>query len=76
MLSNIHLTTLVITLIILIVLSVFLSAAETAVIAVNRYRLKYEARLGNKGAQRLQKLLRRPDRLLGAILISVTFVNR
>ena len=43
--------------------------------AINRYRLKYLAREKNKSAIRIEKLLRRPDRLLGIILIGNNFVN-
>ena len=43
--------------------------------AINRYRLKYLAREKNKSALRIEKLLRRPDRLLGIILIGNNFVN-
>ena len=43
--------------------------------AINRYKLKYLAREKNKSAIRIEKLLRRPDRLLGIILIGNNFVN-
>jgi Mg2+/Co2+ transporter CorB len=43
--------------------------------AINRYRLKYLAKDKNKAAIRIEKLLRRPDRLLGIILIGNNFVN-
>ena len=43
--------------------------------AINRYRLKYLAKEKNKAAIRIEKLLRRPDRLLGIILIGNNFVN-
>ena len=43
--------------------------------AINRYRLKYLAKEKNKSAIRIEKLLRRPDRLLGIILIGNNFVN-
>ncbi len=41
--------------------------------AINRYRLRHLARKGNLNAQRVAKLLERPDRLLGIILIGDTF---
>ena len=43
--------------------------------ALNRYRLRHLARSGNKGAIRTSKLLERPDRLIGVILIGNNFVN-
>lgn len=60
-------------LIFLILLSSFFSAAETGMMAVNRYRLKHLARKHNVRAQRALKLLERPDRLLSVILIGDTF---
>lgn len=59
----------------LILLAAFFSCAETALMAVNRYRLRHKARLKKRYAMRLLKLLKRPDRLLGAILIGNTFAN-
>ncbi len=43
--------------------------------ALNRYRLKHRANSGHKGALRVQKLLKTPDRLLGVILLGNNFVN-
>ena len=43
--------------------------------AVNRYRLRHQARLKKRYAISLLQLLKRPDRLLGAILIGNTFAN-
>jgi putative hemolysin len=53
-------------------LSVFFSAAETAFMAVNRLRLKYQADAGDKQAQSIQEILANPDRLLGVILLGAT----
>jgi putative hemolysin len=53
-------------------LSVFFSAAETAFMAVNRIRLKYQADAGDKQAKTIQGILANPDRLLGVILLGVT----
>jgi len=58
----------------LLLLSAFFSIAETAMMAVNRYRLKFLVSQGSSAAQRVQRLLERPDRLLGAILIGNTLV--
>jgi Mg2+/Co2+ transporter CorB len=43
--------------------------------ALNRYRLKHQAKSGHKGAIKAQKLLEKPDRLLGVILLGNNFVN-
>ncbi len=43
--------------------------------ALNRYRLKHLANTGHKGARRVEKLLNRPDRLIGLILIGNNLVN-
>jgi len=60
-------------LIFLILLATFFSASETSMMAVNRYRLRHLARKSHVGAMRVLKLLERPDRLLGMILIGNTF---
>lgn len=62
-------------LLLLILMAAFFSLAETALMAVNRYRLRHQARLRKRYAIRLLQLLKRPDRLLGAILIGNTFAN-
>lgn len=43
--------------------------------AVNRYKLRHQARLKKRYAVRVLHLLKRPDRMLGAILIGNTFAN-
>jgi Mg2+/Co2+ transporter CorB len=43
--------------------------------SLNRYRLKHLANHGHKGAQRVERLLTRPDRLIGLILIGNNLVN-
>ena len=53
-------------------LSVFFSAAETAFMAVNRLRLKYQAEAGDKKAEAIKDILSNSDRLLGVILFGVT----
>lgn len=62
-------------LVLLILLAAFFSCAETGLMAVNRYRLRHKARMKMKYAMVLLQLLKRPDRLLGAILIGNTFAN-
>lgn len=59
----------------LVALSGCFSAAETAMMALNRYRLAHWVRAGRSRAVLVQALLKRPDRLLGVILIGNTFAN-
>lgn len=59
----------------MIVLSAYFSGSETGMMALNRYRLKHLANTGHKGAKRVEKLLSRPDRLIGLILIGNNLVN-
>ena len=56
----------------LLVVSAFFSIAETAMMAINRYRLTHLVSGGDTSAARVQDLLRRTDRLLGGILIGNT----
>ncbi|NOI90708.1 DUF21 domain-containing protein [Vibrio splendidus] len=59
----------------LIVISGYFSGSETGMMSLNRYRLKHLANTGHKGAKRVEKLLNRPDRLIGLILIGNNLVN-
>lgn len=60
---------------VLLLMSGFFSSSETALMTLNRYRLRHLADSGNMGARLAQKLLERPDRLLGLILLGNNFVN-
>ncbi len=62
-------------LVLLILLAAFFACAETALMSVNRYRLRHKARMKKRYAILILQLLKRPDRLLGAILIGSTFAN-
>jgi len=73
--DHISSSALFITLGLLILLSAFFSSSETGLMSLNRYRLKYLAEKGNRGAKLAQQLLERPDRLLGLILLGNNFVN-
>jgi Mg2+/Co2+ transporter CorB len=59
----------------LIVLSGCFSGSETALMTLNRYRLRHLARTGHRGARLADRLLERPDRLIGLILLGNNFVN-
>lgn len=59
----------------LIFLSAFFSSSETGMMSLNRYRLKHLSKKKHAGAQRVADLLKRPDRLIGIILIGNNLVN-
>jgi len=58
-----------------VVLSAFFSATETALMSINRYRLRHRASQGHAGARLAERLLARPDRLIGVILLGNTLAN-
>nr|WP_300311340.1 HlyC/CorC family transporter [Halomonas sp.] len=60
---------------VLIALSAFFSSSETGMMSINRYRLSHHAGRGQSSAKRVMRLLTRPDRLIGVILIGNNFVN-
>jgi len=62
-------------LVFLLILSAFFSGTETALMALNRYRLRHKARAGHRGARLAEALLERPDRLIGLILFGNNLVN-
>ena len=62
-------------LVVLVALSAFFSSTETALMSINRYRLRHRAREGSAGARAAEKLLAQPDRLIGMILVCNNFVN-
>jgi Mg2+/Co2+ transporter CorB len=61
--------------VLLILFSAFFSGSETALMALNRYRMQHLAERGHKGARRARALLNKPDRLIGLILLGNNFVN-
>lgn len=63
------------TLVVLIIFSGFFSSSETAMMSLNRYRLRHLEKKGHRGAKRSALLLKRPDRLIGVILIGNNLVN-
>lgn len=56
-------------LVVCLVVSGFFSGSETGLMTLNRYRLRHRAQRGERGAWMAQDLLRRPDRLIGLILL-------
>ena len=72
--DDISLSSLLAVVVALLVLSAFFSIAETAMMAVNRYRLRHRAKLGGRGAKLALALLAETDKLLGVILLGNTLV--
>ena len=75
MLEHVSTTTLIITLVIMVLVSAYFSGSETGMMTLNRYKLRHKAKSGNRGARRVEKLLRRPDRLISLVLIGNNLVN-
>src|ERR1700748_663058 len=59
----------------LLILAAFFAGSETALMSLNRYRLRHRASEGHRGARLAEKLLAHPDRLIGLILLLSTVVN-
>lgn len=62
-------------LILMLILSAFFAGSETALMSLNRYRLRHLVKLKHPGAIKAQKLLQRPDQLLGLMLLGNIFIN-
>ncbi len=75
MLEETSLLVLFLILFFLLLLSAFFSSSETALMSLNRYRLRHLEQEGNRGAVIASELLNRPDRLIGLILLGNNFVN-
>jgi len=73
-LDDIPLSTLFIALAVALVGVGFFSIAETAMMAVNRYRLRHQAKQGRRGAKLALALLAQTDQLLGVILLGNTLI--
>jgi Mg2+/Co2+ transporter CorB len=59
----------------LLILAAFFAGSETALMSLNRYRLRHQVKAGNRGARLAEVLLAQPDRLIGLILLLSTIVN-
>ena len=73
--DDIPLEPLLILLAILLILSAFFAATETALMRVNKYRIRHLARKGNKSAVLTEKLLKQPEKLIAFILFGNNLVN-
>jgi Mg2+/Co2+ transporter CorB len=61
--------------VLLLILSAFFSISETAMMALNRHRLKYLASKNAFGARQTQRLLAQTEQLLSLILIGNNLIN-
>ncbi len=73
--TNASLELLFFILLLLLILSAYFSSSETAMMSLNRYRLRHMTKHKHKGAMRASGLLENPERLMGVILIGNNFVN-
>lgn len=73
--NDISLGSLYIFLLALLIMSAFFSGSETGLMALNRYRMRHLANSGHRGARAAQRLLHKPDRLIGLILLGNNLVN-
>ena len=68
-------STLLIILVTLLVFSAFFSATETALIAINKVRLRHLLEKKKPGAKRIYGILSRMDKLIATILVGNSLVN-
>jgi Mg2+/Co2+ transporter CorB len=73
--TTLSIDNLFIILILLLVLSAFFSGSETALMSINRYKLKHRVKKNEIAAIRVDYLLNNPDKTLGLILLLNNFVN-
>jgi len=59
----------------MVLVSAWFAGSETGMMTLNRYKLRHQAKNGSRPARRVEKLLRRPDRLLSLVLIGNNLVN-
>ena len=59
----------------LLLLSAFFSGSETALMSVNRYKLKHRVKKKDVSSLKVNYLLNNPDKTLGLILLLNNFVN-
>lgn len=64
-----------VSLICLLIASAFFSASETALLSLDKIKLKNKVQKGDRKAHQIEKLLEHPDRLLSTILIGNNVVN-
>ncbi len=65
----------IILLVLLIILSAFFSASETALTTLSKIRIRHMVEENIKGAEKVETLVENPNRLLGSILVGNNIVN-
>ncbi|MES1195324.1 MAG: CNNM domain-containing protein, partial [Steroidobacter sp.] len=73
--SDISIGLLLFVVFLMIVVAAFFASTETALMSLNRYRLRHKAQSGDRSARLAEKLLAQPDRLIGVILLGNTIAN-
>ncbi len=73
--DEIPLGTLFTLLAILLILSAFFAATETALMRINKYRIRHLSRKGHREAKLAEKLLKHPEKLIAFILFGNNLVN-
>lgn len=73
--NHISISLIIIALLLLLCFSAFFSGSETALMAVSRRRLRYLAKTKPKEVSTVEGILRKPERLIGAILLGNNLVN-
>ena len=72
--SSLSIESLFVILVILLILSAFFSGSETALMSVNKYKLKHRVKNNEPSAIRVDYLLTNTDKTLGLILLLNNFV--
>ncbi|MBU5593375.1 hemolysin family protein [Clostridium sp. MSJ-4] len=62
-------------LVVLLLMSAFFSASETALMSFSKIRIKHLVEEGVKGADKIEKLIGSPNKLLGSILVGNNIAN-
>ncbi|MGH4121114.1 HlyC/CorC family transporter [Clostridium sp.] len=65
----------IISLVVLLMFSAFFSASETALMSLSKIRLRHMVDSETKGAERINKLIKNPSKLLGSILVGNNISN-
>lgn len=73
--EHVSTSTLIIILVLMVLVSGWFAGSETGMMTLNRYKLRHNAKQGNRAAKRVEKLLAKPDRLISLVLIGNNLVN-
>jgi len=73
--SSLPILVMLILLLLLLCLSAFFSGSETALMAINRLRLAHIAKTEPKRAKIVEHVLKKPEQLIGTILLGNNLAN-